>query len=202
MRLQLLIAFAATCQFIGIAFGDEVRITLTDAAAAKTFQERKPLRAEITRMNGKIHLRLENVSTKHVAITKAPYSLDGHFEAVDGSKLDEFGGATDAGIMEFADHVVVRPKTKKRGEDVIDWSSWKIWETGAAHENASVIVFDLNLGGYFPEVGDYLSFKVIGRLELEKDSGEQDGAGQPATPSESDSDGGDKPQPKSEGRSR
>ena len=37
---------------------------------------------------------------------------------------------------------------------------------------------------------------------IEKGPGEQGGAGQPATRSESDSEGGDKPHPESEGRSR
>ena len=39
-------------------------------------------------------------------------------------------------------------------------------------------------------------------LEPSNQNAEQDGAGQPATRSESDSEGGDKPQPEAEGRSR
>jgi hypothetical protein len=143
-----------------------------------------------------------NVSTKHVVITKSPHSFQGYYEAEDGSKLGEFGGATASGTMEFSDHVVVRPQTEVGRAGGIDWSSWEIWETGASHENASVIVFELKLGGYFPGVGEYLSFTVTGRLDLGTSNGEQGGAGQPATRSESDSEGGDKPQPEAEGRAR
>ena len=42
----------------------------------------------------------------------------------------------------------------------------------------------------------------IDALSIEKTEGQQDGAGQPATRPESDQEGGDKPQPDSEGRSR
>ena len=201
MKIPKIIAFAAICQFIGLACGDEVRVSYMDTDI-KAFRDKHPLHAEITRKDGKIHLSLTNVSKKHVTITKAPYSFHGHYEAADGSKLDEFGGATDAGTIEFSDHAVLRSKTKKDGEDVIDWSSWEIWETGASHKSASFLVFDLNLGGYFPEAGKYVSFKVSGRLGMSKDSGEQAGAGQPATRPESKSEGGDKPQPEAEGRSR
>ena len=59
----------------------------------------------------------------------------------------------------------------------------------------STRMFTIPLGGESKELTEWLA-------SLEKLKGEQGGAGQPATRSESDSEGGDKPQPESGGRSR
>jgi hypothetical protein len=63
--------------------------------------------------------------------------------------------------------------------------------------------------GYVPEGvagGDYerwiLRSEIGGSDKPAEKEGEQAGTGQPATRSESDSEGGDKPQPEAEGRSR
>ena len=52
------------------------------------------------------------------------------------------------------------------------------------------------------EIDSFQKDLLIRNPAAVKKEGEQAGAGQPATRSESDSEGGDKPQPESEGRSR
>jgi hypothetical protein len=65
-----------------------------------------------------------------------------------------------------------------------------------------VVFFSKIVGGEnFPEIREIILAKYPTK-PVKKEEGEQGSAGQPATRSESDSEGGDKPQPESEGRSR
>jgi hypothetical protein len=199
MKKALLVALTVLWQIAGSVLGDELKIEFPESAA-KAFGDRLPLSAKIIRKDGEIQLWLSNDSTKHLVITKDPEGFNGHYEAANGSNLGKFGGASDSGSIEFLDHVVLRPDIKK--ENAFTFSSWKIWEIATSHDNASACVFELHLGGYFPSIGKYLRFTVTGRLELGINNGEQAGAEQPATRSESKPEGSDKPQPESEGRSR
>lgn len=76
----------------------------------------------------------------------------------------------------------------------------KIDGTGSA--NGEHLVLGISVfSGYFPTVGEYLTFMVSGRVELKPNNGEGS-TGQPATRSAPDSEGGEKPQADSKGRSR
>jgi hypothetical protein len=202
MKAALLFAFAAFWKITCSVCANEGQIDFSEPAT-KAFKEKIPLAAEVTRKDGMVSLRLSNVSPKHVVITKQQHSWGGHYEAKDGSKLEEFGVVVPATPTEFLDHVVLRPASDHG--DRLSFSSWDAWEIEVAHQNASAFVFHSTFSGYFPTIGEYLTFTVSGRVELKPNLGEQGGAGQPATPAtcqESDSEGGDKPQPESEGRSR
>ena len=62
-----------------------------------------PLQVEVFRTRDEIRVRLTNVSTKHLAITKRPHSWSSVYERADGSKLAEGGAAIPAIPTEFLD---------------------------------------------------------------------------------------------------
>lgn len=169
MKAALLFAFAAFWQITGSVSAKEVQIEFSEAAT-KAFKDKIPLAAEVTRKDGMISLRLSNVSPKHVVITKQQHSWGGHYEAEDGSKLEEFGVVVPATPTEFLDHVVLRPASDQG--DRLSFSSWDTWEIDAAHQNASAYVFHSTFSGYFPTVGEYLTFTVSGRVALKPNPGE------------------------------
>jgi hypothetical protein len=201
MKSLYIVAIALFWQCSSVAGADKLQIEF-DADTLKAFGAETPLEVEAIRTKQEIEVRLANVSTKHLVITKGPHSSSSAYEAADGTKLAEGGWGIPATPPDFFDHIVLRPKPERKNEQT--FSSWSVFKIASDHPNAKIYVFTSTFSGYFPTIDKYLTFTIKGHLDLSSEAkeGEQGGTGQPATRPESKSDGSDKPQPEAEGRSR
>ena len=201
MKPSYIVAIALLWQCFSAQGADKLQIEF-DTDTLKAFGAEIPLVVEAFRTNQEIEVRLVNVSAKHLVITKGPHSGSSSYQAADGSTLEEGGWSTLSTPPDFYEHIVLRPKPEQ--SDKKTFSSWSAFKVDPTNPNAKAYVFTSTFSGYFPTIDRYVTFTIKGHLDLspETKEGEQAGSGQPAARPESKSEGGDKPQPEAEGRSR
>jgi hypothetical protein len=201
MKPSHIVAFALLGQCFSAQGADKLQIEF-DADTLKAFGAQIPLVVETFRTKQEIEVRLVNISPKHLVITKGPHSGSSSYQAADGSTLEEGGWSTLSTPPDFYEHIVLRPKPEQNEKKT--FNSWLAFKVDSTNPTAKNYVFESTFSGYFPTIDKYLTFTITGQLELspEAKEGEQAGTGQPATRPESKSEGSDKPQPESEGRSR
>jgi len=169
MKSPYIAAFSLFLQCSGGALADELHIEFDDDAL-KAFGVETPLMAQIIRTKEEIEIRLANVSTKHLVITKRPHGSSSTYEAADGSKQAESAWATLSTPPDGYDHIVLRPKSERKDDHA--FSSWSVFKMRSTHPDAKTCVFATTFSGYFPTVDQYLTFTINGRIDLSPETKE------------------------------
>lgn len=145
--------------------GEESKIELSKEFAKK-FDGKIPVEIVAIEKGSEIHVRISNLSTDYITVTKKPQSWASKYKH--GEKWDQEAGSMITGATQSLDHVVLIPKQKRASP----LSTRTVFRINQSHGSATAAKFDLKLGGYFPSLRNYEEFLVSITVPLKPNRGE------------------------------